>query len=194
MLNQQDLFTKALKVEKPWYINDIQFDQQVGKLEIWIDLEQGSTFYYEDKELGISGHFQVYDMIEKSWRHLNFFQYHCYLHARIPRINLDNENIRQVRAPWEGHTSGFTLLFEALMAELVKVMPIHQVSKVMKTYGKKIWNMEQRDKCNVQGAKCKLLHLTPYTLHFTFSAPVQLPRLLFASSPSFSSGHPAPST
>jgi transposase len=141
MLTQKDLFAKALMVEKPWYIHEIQFDQQAGKLEIWIDFERGSTFYYEDEELGITGHFKAYDTTEKTWRHLNFFQYQCYLHAWIPRVDLGDGKVRQVHAPWEGHTAGFTLLFEALILELVKVMPVHQVSQIMKTYDKKLWDM-----------------------------------------------------
>jgi len=141
MLSQKDLFAKALMVEKPWYIHEIQFDQQVGKLEIWIDFERGSTFYYEDKELGVKGEFKAYDTTQKTWRHLNFFQYQCYLHAWIPRVDLGDGKVRQVSAPWEGHTAGFTLLFEALILELVKVMPVHQVSQIMKTYDKKLWDM-----------------------------------------------------
>ena len=111
MLTQKDLFAKALLVEKPWFVHDINFDQNAGKLEIWIDFERGSSFYYEDKELGIKGHFKAYDTTEKTWRHLNFFQYQCYLHAWIPRVDLGNGKIRQVQAPWEGHAPGFTLLF-----------------------------------------------------------------------------------
>lgn len=141
MLTQKDLFAKALMVERPWYIHEIQFDQHAGKLEIWIDFERGSTFYYEDKELGVKGHFKAYDTTEKTWRHLNFFQYQCYLHAWIPRVDLGDGKVRQVQAPWEGHTAGFTLLFEALILELVKVMPVHQVSQIMKTYDKKLWDM-----------------------------------------------------
>lgn len=141
MLTQKDLFAKALMVEKPWYIHEIQFDQQAGKLEIWIDFERGSTFSYEDKELGVKGEFKAYDTTQKTWRHLNFFQYQCYLHAWIPRVDLGDGKVRQVSAPWEGHTAGFTLLFEALILELVKVMPVHQVSQIMKTYDKKLWDM-----------------------------------------------------
>ena len=37
MLIQKDLFAKALMIEKPWYIHEIQFDQKAGKLEIWIE-------------------------------------------------------------------------------------------------------------------------------------------------------------
>ncbi len=141
MLTQKDLFAKALLVEKPWFVHDINFDLSAGKLEIWIDFERGSSFYYEDKELGIKGHFKAYDTTEKTWRHLNFFQYQCYLHAWIPRVELDNGKIRQVQAPWEGHAPGFTLLFEALILELVKVMPVHNVCQVLDVYDNKLWKM-----------------------------------------------------
>jgi transposase len=141
MLTQKDLFAKALLVENPWYIHEIQFDQQAGKLEIWIDFERGSTFYYDDKESGISGYYKAYDTTQKTWRHLNFFQYQCYLHAWIPRVDLGDGKVRQVQAPWEGHTAGFTLLFEALILELVKVMPVHQVCQLMNTYDHKLWAM-----------------------------------------------------
>jgi transposase len=141
MFSQKDLFAKALMVEKPWFVDKIQFDQNAGKLEIWIDFERGSTFYYEDKELGVKGQFKAYDTSQKTWRHLNFFQYQCYLHAWIPRIDIGQGKVRQVQAPWEGHAAGFTLLFEALILELVKVMPVHQVGQLLKVYDKKLWDL-----------------------------------------------------
>ena len=61
----------------------------------------------------------------KTWRNLNFFQYQCYLHAWIPRVDIGDGKVRQVQSPWEGHAAGFTLLLEALMLELVRVMPVH---------------------------------------------------------------------
>jgi transposase len=141
MLTQEDLFAKALMVEEPWFVDKVQFDQEAGKLEIWIDFERGSTFYYEDKESGIKGHFKAYDTTQKTWRHLNFFQYQCHLHAWIPRIDIGDGKVRQVQAPWEGHAAGFTLLFEALILVLVKVMPVHQVSQLMGVYDSKLWKM-----------------------------------------------------
>lgn len=75
MLNRKDLFAKAQMVDKPWFVHEIKFDQNTGKPGTWIDFERGSTFYYEDKELGIEGHFKANDTTEKIWRHLNFFQY-----------------------------------------------------------------------------------------------------------------------
>jgi len=141
MFTQNDLFAKALLIEKPWFIEEIKFDQNAGKLEIWIDFERGSTFYFEDKELGIKGHFKAYDTTRKTWRHLNFFQYQCLLHAWIPRVDLENGKFRQVQPPWEGHAAGFTLLLEALILELVKVMPVNNVCKLFGFNNNKVWNM-----------------------------------------------------
>ena len=42
MMTQKDLFSKDLMVEKPWFVNEIRFDKEAGKLEIWIDFERGS--------------------------------------------------------------------------------------------------------------------------------------------------------
>jgi hypothetical protein len=48
MLTQEDLFARALMIEETWFVDKVQFDQDAGKFEIWIDFERGSTFYYED--------------------------------------------------------------------------------------------------------------------------------------------------
>ena len=141
MSSQEDLFAKVLMVEEPWFVDKVQFDQAVGKLEIWIDFERGSIFYYEDKELGIKGHFNAYDTTHKTWRHLNFFQYQCYLHAWIPGIDIGDGKVRQVQSPWERHAAGFTRLLEALIIELVKVMPVHQVCQLLRVYDSKLWKM-----------------------------------------------------
>ena len=41
----------------------------------------------------------VYDTLERSWRRLNFFQFECYVHAFVPRVEED-AGVQQVRAPW----------------------------------------------------------------------------------------------
>jgi len=141
MFTQNDLFAKALLIEKPWFVEEVKFDLAAGKLEIWIDFERGSTFYFEDEELGIKGHFKAYDTTNKTWRHLNFFQYQCLLHAWVPRVDLGKGKFRQVQTPWEGHAAGFTLLFEALILELVKLMPVHNVCELFGINDNKVWTM-----------------------------------------------------
>jgi transposase len=143
-MTQKELFAAALMIEKPWFIQEIKLDQENGKLEIWIDFERGSKFYYEDPELGVKGHFKAYDTTQKTWRHLNFFQYQCYLHAWIPRVdNGSGGKIRQVNAPWEGRAAGFTLMFEAFIIELIRLMPVHQVAKLINVYDNKLWKLMQ---------------------------------------------------
>jgi transposase len=132
MFTAKELFSKALMIELPWYFYRIDFEPEKSKLDIWIDFARGSEFFFEDKELGINGRFKAYDAVDKVWRHLNFFQYECLLHARIPRVDLGNGRYRQVKAPWEGISNGFTLLFQALLLELMKRMPVRQVGRMFK--------------------------------------------------------------
>ena len=148
-MTQEELFAAALQVQSPWFISQIQLDLQSTRLDITIDFKVGSSFYYEDKDSGICGDFKAYDTCVKTWRHLNFFQYQCYLHAHMPRVDTGDGKVRMVKAPWEGFASGFTLLFEALVLQLVKQMPVHQVAAFVGTYDTKIWNIMHayRDAC-----------------------------------------------
>jgi len=44
MITRKELFAKALMIEKPWFIEDIEFEPEESKLEIWINYEQGCIF------------------------------------------------------------------------------------------------------------------------------------------------------
>ena len=141
MFSQAELFAKALLIEAPWFVSELKFDQNQGRLDIWIDFERGSLFYYEDASLGVKGEFKAYDTRQKTWRHLNFFQYECYLHAWVPRIELPDGKIRLVQTPWEGLSTGFTLLMEAMLMEFMKMMPVHQIGKLYGISDHKLWKM-----------------------------------------------------
>lgn len=141
MFTEASLFAKALGIESPWFIEEIRFDADGGRLEIFIDFERGATFYYKDDELGIDGHFKAYDKAKKTWRHLNFFQFECLLHAQVPRVDLGNGKIRRVQTSWEGASFGFTLLFEAFLLQLCRAMPVHRVAELVGTSDRKLWEM-----------------------------------------------------
>lgn len=140
-MTQEELFAAAIGIQSPWYIEDIQLDIPKGELKIKVNFKRGSKFQYVDKQTGKTGEYKAYDTQEKKWRHMNFFQYRCYLQAKIPRVKLDDGKIRQVKAPWEGLSRGFTLLFEALILQFAKVMPVHQICKMVGTYDYKVWDM-----------------------------------------------------
>jgi transposase len=124
----QRIFEQALGISSPWKITDIKFDQSQKRLDITIDYNEGTLFFYEDSKEGISGKFKPYDRKEKTWRHLNFFEHECYLTCRVPRIKTDNGKVRLITPPWEGKCPGFTLLFEVLLLHLCREMPVNAVS------------------------------------------------------------------
>ncbi len=135
------LFESALSIEEPWYIKDIQFDPEKKRLDIHIDFHKGSLFHYESQKDNISGDFKAYDTQIKQWRHLNFFEHECYLHARVPRVKVNESNIRMIDPPWSGLRNGFTLLFESLVLQLASHMPVHTVSQIIGESDYKIWSL-----------------------------------------------------
>ena len=111
-ISQEKLFSIALGLEKPWYIKAIEFNVEEKQLDLHIDFESGSRF--PCPICGKSG-CPVHDTIERTWRHLNFFQFKTYLHCRVPRTECDKCGVKQVKVPWARKASGFTLLMDSLI-------------------------------------------------------------------------------
>ena len=157
-MKSEELFALAIGINAPWTINTIDLDVPSGELNIHVDFEKGSEFKYIDNSSGEISHHKAYDTRIKKWRHMNFFQYRCYLHARVPRIKLSNGKVKQVKTPWEGNSSGFTLLFEAFILQLVKSMPVHQVCETIGSYDSKIWDIlnSYTEKCRDQSDYSKV--------------------------------------
>ncbi|SFU33439.1 transposase [Porphyromonadaceae bacterium KHP3R9] len=105
-MNSIALFTLALGLEKPWIITKIDIDPSISQLDIHIDFERGSKFLMPD-----GAYYTAYDSSDHTWQHLNFFQYRCYLHARIPRVKQSDGKTEVQNVPWARKGSGFTLLF-----------------------------------------------------------------------------------
>ncbi|NPV01391.1 MAG: ISL3 family transposase [Brevinematales bacterium] len=139
---QNKLFEMALGITEPYFVKDIEFDADKKKLDIHIDFRKGAMFTITGKN-GEAVQAKAYDTVDKTWRHLNFFEHECYLHARVPRIKYD-DGIKQVKMPWEGMSNGFTLLFEALLLQLCMGMPVYKASKITGASDDKIWKMLER--------------------------------------------------
>jgi transposase len=135
----KNLFEQALNINSPWYIKSIEFEVEKKRLNIHVDFKRGATFKDESEE-GKQAH-KVYDTIDKRWRHLNFFQHECHLCARVPRVKRSDGKVRLILPPWSGRMSGFTLLFEALLLQLCRSMPVHNVSQLTGVSDYKIWRM-----------------------------------------------------
>lgn len=110
------LFSKALNLSQPWYVERVEFREEKGEnvLHIYIDHKAGFRFWVEQE------YCPVYDHVERTWRHMNFFEHECYLHCRQPRVKTRSGQVLTVQPPWSNSASSFTLLFENNALRLVK--------------------------------------------------------------------------
>lgn len=69
-MDMKEIFGKALGIDKPWFVTDVNFDLAAKRLDIRLDFIKGSTFSFNQD--GAIGEYKAYDTIEKEWRHLNF--------------------------------------------------------------------------------------------------------------------------
>lgn len=137
MFNQIDLFTNALGLKNPWKVTDVSFDPGENKLDIYISRTKGSKVSCPvcGKECS------VHDSKERTWRHLNFFQYKAFIHCKVPRCDCENHGVKQVEVPWTRKDSGFTLLFDAFVMILVRNMPVNAVANLIGIYSDCIWRI-----------------------------------------------------
>jgi hypothetical protein len=74
---------------------------------------------------------------------LNFFQYECYLHAWVPRIDGgEPDGIKTVAVPWARPRSGFTLLMEAMMVLLSQTgMAVAEAARILGETAHRLWRV-----------------------------------------------------
>lgn len=135
-------FEIALGIQKPWKITDTQLipsEKNPDRLEmhIYVDFEEGTRF-----ACPVCGEeCQIHDTRERVWRHLNFFQYRCYIHARVPRTKCGEHGVRTIEVPWGREGSGFTLMMEGVILTLLKHLPVAAAAKEIGEHDTKLWRV-----------------------------------------------------
>jgi transposase len=138
-MQPEALFGMALGIVPPWEVTEVSFSKESNRLDITIDFQRGATFLCP--VCGAPA--PAYDTTEKTWQHLNFFQYEAYLHARVPRVKCPNEGcgVKQVQVPWARAGSGFTLLFEALVMTMARDMPVNVIARLLSVTDTRLWRV-----------------------------------------------------
>ena len=130
--------------EAPAFVHNVLSGKASDKeLHIYINFYKGSTFPYPVLVDGKEVLCKAYDTEEHTWRHLNFFQYPCYLHAYVPRVGNSNLRPKTVSVPWSRPGSGFTLLFESFVVELAKSMPVSEIGETVGENDTRLWRVIQ---------------------------------------------------
>ncbi len=137
-MRDKDLFQMALGLMPPWLVENCKFDLQEKRLDIYIDFPRGAKFTCPQCGRAECG---AYDVEEKTWRHLNFFEHNAYLHARVPRSECPECGVKTVSVPWGREGSGFTLLFEAFVMTLVCEMPVNAIARLVGEHDTRLWRI-----------------------------------------------------
>jgi hypothetical protein len=67
---------------------------------------------------------------------LELFQFETYLHCRVPRINCNECDVKQIKVSWARRSNGFTLMMDYLIVLLVQLMPAKTVvDLILREYG-----------------------------------------------------------
>jgi transposase len=133
-----DIFQMALGLTPPWEVASCAFSPEKKRLDIRLTFPRGGVFVCP--ECGRTG-LKAYDTLEKTWRHLNFFQHEAWLSAKVPRVKCEQCGVRLVTVPWARPGSGFTLLFEALVMSMVGAMPVKTLAARIGESDTRLWRI-----------------------------------------------------
>ncbi len=138
-MDGNQIFMLGLGLQAPWKIVDQHLDttKKPNELVLNVGAERGSL--YPCPKCGKAS--QAHDFKVLTWQHLNFFQHHCYIKAKVPRTRCEEHGIHRVNVPWARENSKFTLLFEQALLTLVREMPVKACAKHVGVNDKRIWRV-----------------------------------------------------
>jgi transposase len=138
-MNAEELLSLGLGITSPWQLVGQRLD--TGKnphiLEVHLEAERGTLFPCPDCGKACKAH----DFKELTWRHLNFFQHHCMIMAKVPRTDCPEHGVKRMLVPWARESSGFTLLFEQAALMLIREMPVLAAARIMEVTDKRLWRI-----------------------------------------------------
>ena len=136
-MEDKELIQIALGINSPWYVKEIKLNTSHKRMDIYLDFTKGSKFHCPVcNTLN-----EIHDTKQRTWRHLDFFHYEAYLHARVPRTKCTQHDVKTIDLPWTRPNSGFSLLFEALIIALCKEMPVSAVADISHIHEDSVWRI-----------------------------------------------------
>jgi len=129
----------GLGVTPPWRLVGQRLDtsKQPHELHLEVAADRGSLF-----PCPVCGRpCKAHDFAEFTWRHLNFFQHHCYITAKVPRTDCPEHGVLRITVPWAREGSRFTLLFEQAALMLVREMPVLAAARIIEITDQRLWRI-----------------------------------------------------
>lgn len=136
-----NVFESALEIPEPWYVFHYELAKEEKTLHIYIEYRKGAEFSCSN--CGKQG-CKVHDIQnqDRTWRHLDFWQYKTVLHARMPRVKCELcDKIRTVIIGWARPGAGFSLLFDYHVLSLMLEMPVAAVVRHVGEHDTRLWRV-----------------------------------------------------
>lgn len=136
-METSDLFSNLLGLSYPYQVTNVETVLDTNQNQTVVIIIEIDKTYRPQANLWIQGYY------EREWRHLNLFQYPCYLHCKVPSyFDKDTQKSFTLDVPWSRQGSGFSMVFEQYVLALIKLS--HQVGSVaamLGEYPQRIWDI-----------------------------------------------------
>lgn len=140
-MDGNEVLALGLGVTRPWRLVGQRLDSTTTphQLHLEVAADRGALFACPKCGRACKAH----DFAEFTWRHLNFFEHHCYITAKVPRTDCPDHGVLRIGVPWAREGSRFTLLFEQAALTLVREMPVLAAARIMAITDQRLWRIVQ---------------------------------------------------
>ncbi len=138
-MHADEVLSLGRGVTPPWKLvgQRLDTDNRPNELHIEVAADRGARFPCPDCDRPRKAH----DFAEFTWRHLNFFQHHCYITAKVPRTDCPDHGVKRIQVPWAREGSRFTLLFEQAAVILAREMPVLTAARIIGITDHRLWRI-----------------------------------------------------
>lgn len=139
------LFERSMGLDDTWEVTEAWFEEVEGgadELHVRVARARGKAVPCPEcgRRCG------VHDTRERTWRHLDIWQFRTYVHCAVPRADCPEHGVRTVLMPWEVRpNSHFTALFEAqVLAACMRGATVKSVAESLGESDRRLWDMLNR--------------------------------------------------
>ena len=109
-MDDKKLYTKLLKLEPPWFIAKVDFNEKDQRIDIYVDHEP----HIRARCPVCEKFYSVYDHSpERVYRHLDTCHMQTLVHVRLPRVNCSEHGVKQIISDFGENGSEMTYEFES---------------------------------------------------------------------------------
>ncbi len=138
-MQDRELYEQILGLSSPWKVTKVELKAEASEVHVFVEHPRGTKFCCPNCKLELA----CYDHAEeRRWRHLDTCQFKTILHARQPRVDCPEHGVQLVNVPWAEKSSRFTIMFERLAIDVLKVtQTVTGAMAILRTSWDETWHI-----------------------------------------------------